>query len=507
MCSQSPHGRNGTAGEFAETVKAGPGAAKTEDLAWREGTVEDRLKHALVKGIIRYAEEDAEEARQKFPTCLKIIEGPLMDGMSVVGDLFGVGKMFLPQVVKSARVMKKAVAYLTPFMEEEKQQASASGPRGRIVMATVKGDVHDIGKNIVGVVLGCNNYDVIDLGVMVPCDKILDTAAEKGADLIGLSGLITPSLDEMVYVAGEMSRRGVNLPLLVGGATTSAKHTAVKIAPKYEQAVIHVADASRSVGVVDNLLSDERRDAFCAKNRESQSKLVDSYQKSQQRKLVSYEEARQRRFATDWANVDIPQPEFVGQRVLREFPLKEIAEYIDWSPFFSTWELRGKYPKIFDDPKLGEEAKKLFDDAQQLLQQILADQSLTAHGVYAFWPVASQDDDIIVYTDETRNAERARFHTLRQQWERKGQEHFLALADYIAPVDSGRNDYLGDLSSPPAPVLINSSRTLKASTMTTMRSWSKPWLTAWRKPSRSCCTLAFARNGAMGRKRISRRMT
>ncbi|MDA7979228.1 MAG: methionine synthase [Pirellulales bacterium] len=429
--------------EFAETVKAGPGAAKTEDIAWRENSVEERLKHALVKGIIKYVEEDAEEARQKFPSCLKIIEGPLMDGMSVVGDLFGAGKMFLPQVVKSARVMKKAVAYLTPFMEEEKLQASASGPRGRIVMATVKGDVHDIGKNIVGVVLGCNNYEVIDLGVMVPCDKILDTAAQEGADLIGLSGLITPSLDEMVYVAGEMNRRDVNLPLLIGGATTSAKHTAVKIAPKYERAVIHVVDASRSVGVVDNLLSDERRDAFCQQNRESQVKLVDSYQKSQQRKLVSYEEARQRRFATDWETVDIPQPEFVGQRVLQEFPLSEIAEYIDWSPFFSTWELRGKYPKIFDDPNLGEEAKKLFGDAQEMLQQILADKSLTAHGVYAFWPAAAQDDEIIIYTDDTRDKERARFHTLRQQWERKGQEHFLALADYIAPVDSGRKDYLG----------------------------------------------------------------
>ncbi len=429
--------------EFAETVKGEAGAAKAEDLTWREAPVEERLKHALVKGIVKFIEDDTEEARQKYPTCLKIIEGPLMDGMSVVGDLFGAGKMFLPQVVKSARVMKKAVAYLTPFMEEEKQQSNSQGPRGRIVMATVKGDVHDIGKNIVGVVLGCNNYEVIDLGVMVPCDKILETAIKEGADLIGLSGLITPSLDEMVYVAGEMQRREINLPLLIGGATTSAKHTAVKIAPKYKQAVVHVTDASRSVGVVDHLLSDERRDEFCQNNRAAQAKLVDSYQMSQQKKLAPYEEACQRRFATDWTSVDIPRPEFVGQRTLRDFPLEEIAEYIDWSPFFSTWEMRGKYPKIFDDPTLGAEAKKLFNDAQAMLTTILAEKQLTANAAYAFWPAASDGDDIIIYTDDSRTHQRARFHTLRQQWERKGQEQFLALADFIAPVESGREDYLG----------------------------------------------------------------
>jgi 5-methyltetrahydrofolate--homocysteine methyltransferase len=430
--------------DFAESVK-GTGKKKAgEDLSWREAPVAERMKHALIKGIDKFIVEDAEEARQGFDRCLQVIEGPLMDGMSVVGDLFGEGKMFLPQVVKSARVMKKAVAYLEPFMEEEKKASGQDGAseRGTFLIATVKGDVHDIGKNIVGVVLQCNNYKVIDLGVMVATDTILDEAVKHNADLIGLSGLITPSLDEMVTVAREMKRRDLKIPLLVGGATTSAKHTAVRIAPAYENPVIHVLDASRSVGVVEKLISKDFRDSFIKENAELQNQLVSSY-KDRQQKLVPYATALEKRFATDWANVRIDKPSFTGVKVLSDFPLEEIRKYIDWSPYFMTWELKGKYPKIFEDKVVGKVAREVYDNANKMLDKIIADGSLKAAAAYAFWPAASDNDDIILYTDESRSEELSRFHCLRQQWERKGQKDFRSLADYVAPHDSGREDYIG----------------------------------------------------------------
>jgi 5-methyltetrahydrofolate--homocysteine methyltransferase len=447
---------------LAETVKGKGKAAASEDLAWREAAVEERLKHALIKGVDRFVEEDVEQARQKYDRCLSIIEGPLMAGMQVVGDLFGAGKMFLPQVVKSARVMKKAVGYLLPFMEAEKSAAGLAeqSTRGKILLATVKGDVHDIGKNIVGVVLGCNNYEVIDLGVMVSTEKILETAVERGVHIVGLSGLITPSLDEMVHVAKEMQRRKMSLPLLIGGATTSAKHTAVKIAPQYEQPTVHVLDASRCVGVVDRLLSDNLRPQLLTENRELQRQLAASYQQRNV-KLTPIAEARARRFQTDWQSVDIPQPSFSGVRVLRDFPLAEIAKYIDWSPFFLTYEMKGKYPRIFDDPTAGPTARELFEDGQRMLRRIIDERLLTAHGVYGFWPANSEGDDIVLDMSKVQGPKskvggkdgdpgpraldfgQMRLHTLRQQWERQGQKDFRALADYIAPKDSGRQDYIG----------------------------------------------------------------
>ncbi|WP_044303042.1 methionine synthase [Rhodopirellula sallentina] len=430
--------------EFAETVK-GTGKKKSgEDLTWREGTVAERMKHALIKGIDKYIVEDTEEARQHYDRCLHVIEGPLMAGMSVVGDLFGQGKMFLPQVVKSARVMKKAVAYLEPFMEEEKiaDGTQDQAARGKFLIATVKGDVHDIGKNIVGVVLQCNNYEVIDLGVMVAAEKILEEAVKQNVDMIGLSGLITPSLDEMVHVAREMKRNEISIPLLVGGATTSAKHTAVRIAPVIDTPVIHVLDASRSVGVVEKLLSKDSREGFLEANVQEQAKLAASFRDRQQ-KLVSYEDAFANRFATDWDSVRVDKPEFTGTRVLEDVDLAEIRDYIDWSPFFSTWELRGKYPKILKDEVVGEQARELFDNANKMLDKVIAENLLTAKAVYGFFPAASEGDDIIVYNDDSRTSEKTRFHCLRQQWERKGQKHYRSLADYIAPVDSGREDYIG----------------------------------------------------------------
>jgi 5-methyltetrahydrofolate--homocysteine methyltransferase len=430
--------------EHAETIKGQGGPAAEVDEAWRKEPVEERLKHALLKGIVKYIDEDTEEARQKYPSGLAIIEGPLMAGMSVVGDLFGAGKMFLPQVVKSARVMKKAVAYLTPFMEAEKEAAGTAGKaRAKILLATVKGDVHDIGKNIVGVVLGCNNFQVIDLGVMVPCETILDTAEKEGVDIVGLSGLITPSLDEMVHVGREMQRIGMRLPLLIGGATTSAKHTAVKIAPTYKSEVVHVLDASRSVGVVEKLINPEARPQLDADNRALQKQLVASHEKRQGVKLVPYADALARRFKTDWASVDIPKPGFLGPRVLDGFSLATLRDFIDWSPFFLTWELKGKYPRIFEDPNLGEVASKLFDDANQLLDRIISKKLLTARGVYGFWPAASEGDEMLVFADDSRRKELCRFHALRQQWERKGQAVFVSLADFVAPIGSGRQDYLG----------------------------------------------------------------
>jgi len=380
--------------EFAENVKA-KDKTPVADQAWRKEPVEERLKHALVKGIVDYIDADTEEARQKCKRPLDVIEGPLMAGMSVVGDLFGAGKMFLPQVVKSARVMKKAVAYLMPFMEAEK--SAGAKPQGRIVMATVKGDVHDIGKNIVGVVLQCNNYDVVDLGVMVPAAKILETAREKQADVIGLSGLITPSLDEMVHVAQEMEREGFRLPLLIGGATTSRAHTAVKIAPHYQASIVHVLDASRAVGVVNSLLNEELKSAFDKKTREDYERLRREHSaRTQRRNLLALEEARANRTPIDWRDYVPPKPEFLGVRIyqsagaaqndsVRSFSLRTLAEYIDWSPFFHAWELRGRYPAIFEDPKIGKHARELFDDAQNLLDRIVAKNLLVARGVHAFW--------------------------------------------------------------------------------------------------------------------------
>jgi 5-methyltetrahydrofolate--homocysteine methyltransferase len=430
--------------EYAEKVKDKTRQASGEDLSWRDAPVAERLSHALIKGIDKFVVEDVEEARQNYPRALRVIEGPLMDGMSIVGDLFGAGKMFLPQVVKSARVMKKAVAHLLPYMEQEKiaEGRQDEGARGKIVLATVKGDVHDIGKNIVGVVLGCNNYEVIDLGVMVPCQRILEKAEEVQADMVGLSGLITPSLDEMVHVAKEMQRLGMTTPLLIGGATTSAKHTAVRIAPQYDSPTVHVLDASRCVGVVDRLLSDELRDKMVADNLALQKQLVASYEK-RQFKLAPIADARQRRFATDWTSVAIDRPEFLGTRQLHDFPLAEIRPYIDWSPFFSTWELKGKYPKIFEDEQVGPVARDLFEKAQSMLDELIAGGELKAHAVYGFWPANSEEDDIVLYTDESRRGELGRFYTLRQQWERKGQNEFRALADYVAPLESGRIDYVG----------------------------------------------------------------
>ena len=429
---------------LAESVKGSGKKTDTADLRWRDAEVEDRIRHAIIRGIDRFVIDDAEQARQKYDYCLQIIEGPMMDGMSTVGDLFGAGKMFLPQVVKSARVMKKAVAYLEPFMEEEKLASGtgAKSTRGTILMATVKGDVHDIGKNIVGVVLGCNNYEIIDLGVMVSCDNILGTALEKEVDIIGLSGLITPSLDEMVHVAKEMVRRGINLPLLIGGATTSAKHTAVKIAPQRSIPIIHVLDASRSVGVVDRLLSDKLREGLIQENQQLQRQLVDSFEKRSQT-LIPYQQARQRPLATDWNEVRIDKPSFTGVKILDDVPLADLAALIDWSPFFSTWELKGKYPRVLDDPKYGEVARELFADAQSLLGKVMEDKTLRARGVYGFWPAAARGDDIVLFASEDRQQELATFHMLRQQWQRQGQTCFRSLADYVAPEDSGRVDYLG----------------------------------------------------------------
>ena len=428
--------------EFAEQVKGAKSTKATVEDKWRQESPEQRLAHALIKGNADFVEQDVEEARQNYPSCLAVIEGPLMAGMQTVGDLFGAGKMFLPQVVKSARVMKKAVAYLLPFMESEKAQTGA-GARGKVVLATVKGDVHDIGKNIVGVVLGCNNYEVIDLGVMCPCEKILDAVTEHGADIVGLSGLITPSLDEMVHVAKEMKRRGMQQPLLIGGATTSAKHTAVKIAPCYEASTVHVPDASRAAGVVEKLLSDHAKEAFDESNRKMQAQLLESFRKRSEVKLAPFAEARSKKFSPNWEEATLFKPEFLGTRVIASQSLEELAPYIDWSPFFWTWELKGKYPAIFEDPVVGSEAKKLFDDAQSIMAEIIANASLSAKGVYGFFPAHSCGEDIHVFSDANKTTKLCEFHTLRQQWERKGQDTYYALADFIAPESSGRTDYLG----------------------------------------------------------------
>jgi 5-methyltetrahydrofolate--homocysteine methyltransferase len=427
---------------FAETVKQ-KGKVVAQDDAWRQGTVEERLAHALVKGIVEYVEADVEEARQKYARPLEVIEGPLMAGMNIVGDLFGAGKMFLPQVVKSARVMKKAVAHLLPYMEAEKQALGLSRAQGKILLATVKGDVHDIGKNIVGVVLGCNNYEVIDLGVMVPCEKILQTARELKADMIGLSGLITPSLDEMVHVAREMTREGFQVPLLIGGATTSKAHTAVKIAPAYSRPVVHVLDASRAVGVASSLISQDQRSAFAEKMRLEQEQIRQAHQGKTVRKLLTLEQARFRKLPIEWQATDLPKPAFTGVRTLDRFPLDQLVPFIDWSPFFHTWELKGHYPQILEDGRIGGRARELFNDAQKLLSEIVGQRLLTARGVYGFFPANSVGDDIELYTDESRGEVLATFHTLRQQAEKPEGQANQALADFIAPKATGLADYLG----------------------------------------------------------------
>jgi 5-methyltetrahydrofolate--homocysteine methyltransferase len=427
---------------FAETVKRQDKTVLKDD-EWRKGTVEERLSHALVKGITDYIEQDTEEARQKYPKPLAVIEGPLMGGMNIVGDLFGSGKMFLPQVVKSARVMKKAVAYLLPFMEEEKKRLGGYQSQGRVVLATVKGDVHDIGKNIVGVVLGCNNYEVIDLGVMVPCEHILATAREHKADIVGLSGLITPSLDEMVHVAKEMTREGFDVPLLIGGATTSKAHTAVKIAPSYEPSVIHVLDASRAVGVVGSLMNREQKAVFVQGIREDYDRVRRAHHDREAKPLLPLADARARRLSSDWATLDIPAPDALGVRVIPAQPLRELLPFIDWSPFFHTWELNGRYPAILEHPTIGTKAKELFADAQELLDRILTDNLLSAKGVYGLFAAASIGDDIVLYADASKQRGLATIHTLRQQSEKPQGQANLALADYVAPQASGRTDHAG----------------------------------------------------------------
>jgi 5-methyltetrahydrofolate--homocysteine methyltransferase len=427
--------------QFAERVK-GSGTKRETDLAWRDATVQARLSHALVHGIVDFIEADVEEARQQYDEPLHIIEGPLMDGMKVVGDLFGAGKMFLPQVVKSARAMKKAVAYLLPYMEERKRVTGASSAQGKILMATVKGDVHDIGKNIVGVVLGCNNYEVVDLGVMVPAAKILDAAIEQKADIIGLSGLITPSLDEMAFVAREMERRGFTLPLLIGGATTSRQHTAVKIAQEYSGPVVHVLDASRAVDVVSNLLGDSRP-SFDGANRIAQAEIRESYANRRQKPLLSYEQAVANRLKTDWDDHVIASPWFLGRRYLDDVPLEDLARYIDWTFFFSAWELKGRFPAILDHPQYGPAARELYEHAQALLKRIIDERLLTARGVYGFWPANSLGDDIVVYADDTRQRELTRLPMLRQQDVIADGRPNRSLADFIAPRETGVPDYLG----------------------------------------------------------------
>jgi 5-methyltetrahydrofolate--homocysteine methyltransferase len=433
--------------EAAEKYR-GEGAQKREvDLSWREKPVEQRLTHALVHGIGTYIEQDTEEARAKAERPLHVIEGPLMAGMSVVGDLFGSGKMFLPQVVKSARVMKHAVAYLMPFMEKEKEeQGLAQGePAGRIVLATVKGDVHDIGKNIVGVVLQCNNYEVIDLGVMVPAQKILDTAKERKVDIIGLSGLITPSLDEMCHVAAEMEREGFDLPLLIGGATTSRVHTAVKISPNYHRSqAIYVTDASRAVGVVSSLMSKEERPKVIARMREDYARMAETHARGRVEKArTSIADARVNRLKLDWQTYAPPKPTFLGTHSFRGYDLAELARYIDWTPFFQAWELKGAYPRILQDDKYGEAARHLFDDARAMLKQLVEEKWLKANAVVGFWPTNSVGDDIEIYADESRTRKIATLHTLRQQMAREGDKANLALADFVAPKESGVADYIG----------------------------------------------------------------
>lgn len=441
--------------DFAETVK-NKGKALVKDEAWRQATVEERLSHALVKGIVEFLDDDVEEARQKYDRPIQVIEGPLMDGMNIVGDLFGAGKMFLPQVVKSARVMKKAVAYLLPFIEEEKlanPDQNQSSSAGKILMATVKGDVHDIGKNIVGVVLACNNFEIVDMGVMVPAQEIIKKAKEINADIIGLSGLITPSLDEMVHFAKEMEREGFTIPLIVGGATTSRIHAAVKIAPNYSGPAIHVLDASRSVTVCSTLMNGELRDTYISQIKAEYDKAREAHlNKRSDKRFKTLDEAREHQFKLDLTKV-VAAPSFTGTKVIEDYPLSELIPYIDWTPFFHTWELRGSYPKIFEDKNVGAEAKKLFDDAQALLHRIVDEKLLAAKAVVGFWPANAVGDDIelevqsstLKADDKLKNgkAEKVRIHTLRQQAEKTEGQSYYALSDFIAPKESGIQDYFG----------------------------------------------------------------
>ncbi|HEV2486953.1 MAG TPA: methionine synthase [Terracidiphilus sp.] len=435
-----------THGEMLKATGAGEVVEEKKAEEWRNGTVEERLSHALVKGIDAYIETDTEEARVKLGRPLLVIEGPLMDGMGVVGDLFGAGKMFLPQVVKSARVMKKAVAHLTPFMEAEKLAMAAAGQevkaQGKIVLATVKGDVHDIGKNIVGVVLACNNYEVIDMGVMVPCEKILERATAEKANMIGLSGLITPSLDEMVHVAKEMERQGFKLPLLIGGATTSRRHTAVKIAPHYSEPVVHVLDASRAVPVTTSLLSEDGKAAFVEEHRSDYEALRKAHSAPRQQG-VPLETARKRRTPIEWRAEDLPKPEFTGIRVLDDFPLATLREFIDWTPIFHAWGLKGSYPRILEDERQGEQARQIITEANALLDHIIEEKLITARGVYGFFPASAVGDDVELYSDETRAKVLERFHFLRQQANKEGSEPCRSLADFIAPKESGLRDHIG----------------------------------------------------------------
>ena len=424
--------------QFADTVK-GTATKREHDLSWREANVEKRLAHALVHGVVDFIEADVEEARRKLPRPLDVIEGPLMDGMKIVGDLFGAGKMFLPQVVKSARAMKKAVAYLLPYMEAERAASGAvHRAQGKIVMATVKGDVHDIGKNIVGVVLGCNNYEVVDLGVMVPADKILQAAVDQHADLVGLSGLITPSLDEMVFVAREMERRGFTIPLLIGGATTSRQHTAVKIAPEFRQPVVHVLDASRAVDVVSSLLSNTQKVSFDAANRAEQDRLREQHGAHRRRPLLAWREAQANRLRLDWRPEAIATPSFTGTRLLDDVRLEDLVPYIDWTFFFSAWELKGRFPAVLDHPQYGPAARELYDHARALLERIVADRLITARGVYGFWPANSEGEDIVVGQPEI-----LRFNMLRQQDEIADGKPNRSLTDFIAPRATGIVDYIG----------------------------------------------------------------
>ena len=437
---------------LAEKFRGKEKKTEAQDLAWREWPVEKRLSHALVHGITEYIEADTEEARKSAARPLDVIEGPLMAGMNIVGDLFGDGKMFLPQVVKSARVMKQAVAYLMPFMEEEKAKNLANGTAsderhaaGKIVLATVKGDVHDIGKNIVGIVLQCNNFEVIDLGVMVPAARIIETAKRENADIIGLSGLITPSLDEMSFLAGEMQREGMQIPLLIGGATTSRVHTAVKIDPNYRSGpVVHVNDASRAVGVASSLLSPEKREAYATEIRAEYDKISAAHFRAQaEKRRLKLADARANAVPIDFAKTPPKKPSFLGLKTFRNYDLAELAGYIDWTPFFQTWELSGRFPAILDDPKVGEVARSLYDDARKMLTRIIEEKWFTAQATIGFWPANTQGDDIIVYADETRKKLIATFHTLRQQLEKREGRFNAALSDFIAPVSSGVADYIG----------------------------------------------------------------
>lgn len=431
---------------FADTVKGKGKEATRENMEWRNGTVEERLGHALVKGIIEFIEEDTEEARQKYPRPLHVIEGPLMDGMSVVGDLFGSGKMFLPQVVKSARVMKKAVAYLTPYMEEEKRlSGDKSKNAGKILMATVKGDVHDIGKNIVGVVMACNNFEIIDLGVMVPADKILAEAKKHEANIIGLSGLITPSLDEMVTVAKEMERQEFKIPLLIGGATTSKIHTAVKIDPVYSGSVVHVLDASKSVPVASSLLSETQKEGFYKNTKNEYADMREAHaNRKETKQYISIEDARNNKQSVNWVETKVTKPSFLGTKTFTDFPLEKLVDYIDWTPFFQTWELRGKYPDIFNDEYVGTEAKKLHDDALKMIDKVIAEKSLQASAIVGFYPANTVNaDDVELYTDDSRTKVLKTFHFLRQQNKKGTNIPNHSLADYIAPKETQVGDYMG----------------------------------------------------------------